>query len=122
MLLTVGARFRVHLDVTFLSTPLEVSPVRNGFAFSRFREADPTSLPSVRKSIQRKMRFQSLSVLLEPEPRAHPATCGSAPQTDRLVEDQQCPCLAASCPDMCSLVSFSDRIAGGQSPGCAPDS
>src|SRR5690349_52066 len=122
MLLTVGARFRVHLDITFLSTPLEVFPVRTGFVSSRFREADPTPLPSVRRSIQRKMRFRLPSVLLEPEPRAHPATCGSAPQTDRLVEDQQCPCLAASYPDTCSLVSFSDRIAGDQSPCCAPDS
>src|SRR5262249_47299270 len=120
MLLTVCARFGVH-PISFLA-PLEVFPVRSGFASSRFREVDSTSLPFLHESFQRKMRFRSRFVLLESGPQAHSATGGSAPQTDRPVEDQQCPLSAASCPDTCSLVCFSDRTAGDQSPYCAPDS
>src|SRR5215510_1735133 len=101
--------------------PLEVFPVRSGFASSRFREVHSTSLPFLHESFQRKMRFRLHFVLLASGPQAHSATGGSAPQTDRPVEDQQCPLSAASCPDTCSLVFFSDRTAGDQLPCCAPD-
>jgi len=69
LLLAVGARFRVHLEITFLSAFLDVSPAQSGFAFSPFREADSTSLPFLRKSIQKKMRFRSTSVLRGAKPR-----------------------------------------------------
>src|SRR5205823_2979417 len=71
--------------------PLEVSPVRSGFASSRFREVDSTSLPLPHRSIQKKMCFRSPFVLLYSGLQAHSATGGSAPQTDRPVVDQQHP-------------------------------
>src|SRR4029453_18275322 len=104
--------------ISFLAL-LGVFPFRSGFASSPFRQVGSTSWPFLHKLVQRKMRFRSNFVLLETGSQAHSATGGSAPQKERLVEDPQRPSLAASCPNMCSRVFFSARIAGDQSPCCA---
>src|SRR5438105_4519245 len=101
---------------------LEVFPVQIGCASSRSREVDSTSLTFVHRSIQRKMRFRSSFVLLQSAPQAHLATSGSAPQTNKLAEDQPCRLPDPGCGDTSSPFFFSDRSAGDQSPCFAPDS
>src|SRR5438132_3352087 len=97
----------IRPPVSFAPSPLEVFPVRSGSASSRFREVDPTSLPFVHTSIQRKMQFRSHFVHLGSGPQARFATRGTAPQTGTLVEGRQCRLLAAGRADTCLLFFFS---------------